>query len=103
MLDVDAKSKRRWPDDLQRFWRLNRYLCPIHGCGVRLAWDEIPGYYDTALNGDMHMMETHMVPLRCDRAGCVAKIKAWDWNVPGYEERPWCVEYLPEAKAASPK
>lgn len=39
-----------------------------------------------------------LVPLRCDRAGCVAKIKAWDWNVPGYEERPGVLNICPKRR-----
>lgn len=92
ILALDARRKRRLPTVLQRLWRLDRRLCPVHGCGVRLAWDQMPGWdtgdYDT---------RTQMVPLRCHREDCAVRIMVWDWNEPGYEERPWCIEYLPEA------
>lgn len=93
ILATDAQRKRRLPAGLQRLWRLDRQLCPVHRCGVRLAWDQMLGW-DT-FEADTR---TQMVPLRCDRAGCTVKIKVWDWNEPGYEDRPWCIEYLPDER-----
>lgn len=90
ILEIDAQSKRRLPAVLQRLWRLDRQRCPVHGCDLSLAWDQMPGWpdaYDT---------KTQMVPLRCDRLDCCVRSKAWDWNEPGYDNRPWCIEYLPE-------
>lgn len=75
---------------LQRMWRLARGLCPVHGCGVRLACDQMPSWHTFEWD-----TRTQMVPLRCDRRDCTVRIKVWDWNVPGYAERPWCIEYLP--------
>jgi hypothetical protein len=36
-LATDARTKRRLPVDLQRLWRLDRGLCPVHGQPLSLS------------------------------------------------------------------
>lgn len=35
-----------------------------------------------------------LAPLECPVAGCRAKVSAWDWNIQGNEDRPYCIESL---------
>lgn len=82
-LATDARTKRRLPVDLQRLWRLNRGLCPVHGQPLSLSIQAEP--IDRARD---------LSPLECPVAGCSAKVSAWDWNLPGNENRPYCIESL---------
>lgn len=85
-LKADAQKKRRLPIDLQRLWRLDRGLCPLHGQPLSLAtWDMLARRIDR---------ERELTPLECPVVGCGAKVSAWDWNIPGNEDRPYCIESL---------